>query len=146
MSVESRRAQRRGETVERTETQKMLDAEKAKQRLGQATDVVTDFIPGVSETKDAISLGKNIEKGDYLAAGTDAVALGLGAIPVVGDIARRGFKSLVTPKKIRKAYKLFVQREDGLYPLFVDAKNKIPEKEFIEAKFPKEAVSIPAPT
>ena len=139
MSVESRIAQRKG----KTDTQRMLEAEKVKKGLTQVADITTDFIPGVSETKDTISLGKNIEKGDYLAAGTDAVALGLGAIPVVGDIARRGFKSLVTPKKIRKAYKLFVQREDGLYPLFVDAKNKIPEKEFIEAKFPEEAFTAP---
>ena len=88
MSVESRIAQRKG----KTDTQRMLEAEKVKKGLTQVADITTDFIPGVSETKDAISLGKNIEKGDYLAAGTDAVALGLGAIPVVGDIARRGFK------------------------------------------------------
>ena len=139
MSVETRRAQREG----KTDTQRMLEAEKTKRGLTQAADIATDFIPGVSETKDIISLGQNVKKGDYLAAGADAVALGLGAVPVVGDIARRGFKSLVTPKKIRKAYKLFVQREDGLYPLFVDAKNKIPEKEFIEAKFPEEAFTAP---
>ena len=139
MSVETRRAQREG----KTDTQRMLEAEKTKRGLTQTADIATDFIPGVSETKDIISLGQNVKKGDYLAAGADAVALGLGAVPVVGDIARRGFKSLVTPKKIRKAYKLFVQREDGLYPLFVDAKNKIPEKEFIEAKFPEEAFTAP---
>ena len=44
----------------------------------------------------------------------------------------------------RKAYKLFVQREDGgLYPLFVDADTRIPEKVFTEANFPKEAFTAP---
>ena len=90
MSVETRRAQREG----KTDTQRMLEAEKTKRGLTQTADIATDFIPGVSETKDIISLGQNVKKGDYLAAGADAVALGLGAVPVVGDIARRGFKSL----------------------------------------------------
>ena len=44
----------------------------------------------------------------------------------------------------RKAYKLFVQREDGgLYPLFVDADTRIPENVFTEANFPKEAFTAP---
>ena len=46
--------------------------------------------------------------------------------------------------KTRKAYKLFVQRDDGgLYPLFVDADTRIPEKVFTEANFPKEAFTAP---
>jgi hypothetical protein len=62
-----------------------------------ARDVVnfgSDFIPGVSETKDIISLGTNVGKGNYIGAGIDATALALGAVPVLGDIARKGFKSL----------------------------------------------------
>ena len=62
-----------------------------------ARDVVdfgSDFIPGVSETKDIISLGTNVGKGNYVGAGIDATALALGAVPVLGDIARKGFKSL----------------------------------------------------
>ena len=44
----------------------------------------------------------------------------------------------------RKAYKLFVQREDGgLYPLFVDADTRIPENVFTEANFPKTAFEAP---
>ena len=47
-------------------------------------------------------------------------------------------------KQTRKAYKLFVQRDDGgLYPLFVDADKRIPEKVFTEANFPKEAFEAP---
>ena len=62
-----------------------------------ARDVVdfgSDFIPGVSETKDIISLGTNIGKGNYVGAGIDATALALGAVPVLGDVARKGFKAL----------------------------------------------------
>ena len=57
-------------------------------------DFGSDFIPGVSETKDIISLGTNVGKGNYIGAGIDATALALGAVPVLGDIARKGFKSL----------------------------------------------------
>ena len=47
-------------------------------------------------------------------------------------------------KQTRKAYKLFVQRDDGgLYPLFVDADKRIPEKVFTEANFPKESFEAP---
>lgn len=47
-------------------------------------------------------------------------------------------------KQTRKAYKLFVQRDDGgLYPLFVDADTRIPENVFTEANFPKEAFTAP---
>ena len=89
--VEVRREQRRG----KTETQKMLEAEKTKKGLKEIGDIATDFIPGVSEAKDITSLGKNLKKGDYIGAGIDATALTLGAVPVLGDIARRGFKTLV---------------------------------------------------
>ena len=90
MSVETRRAERQP----KSETQAMLEADKTKEGLKQAADIATDFIPGVSETKDIISLGQNIGKGDYVGAGIDATSLALGAVPIVGDIARRGFKTL----------------------------------------------------
>src|SRR6056300_1719027 len=73
-----------------------------KEDFETARDIATDSIPGVSETKDIISLGSNIGKGDYVGAGIDATSLALGAVPVVGDIARKGFKSLVA-KDIKKA-------------------------------------------
>ena len=73
-----------------------------KEDFETAKDIATDSIPGVSETKDIISLGSNIGKGDYVGAGIDATSLALGAVPVVGDIARQGFKSLVA-KDIKKA-------------------------------------------
>jgi len=92
--VEVRREQRKG----KTETQKMIEAEKTKEGLKEIGDITTDFIPGVSEAKDITSLGKNIKKGDYIGAGIDATSLALGAVPVLGDVARRGFKTLVKGK------------------------------------------------
>ena len=48
------------------------------------------------------------------------------------------------PVKTRKAYKLFVEGDDKeLYPLFVDAKNKVPQGEFLEANFPDVAFTAP---
>jgi hypothetical protein len=73
-----------------------------KEDFETARDIATDSIPGVSETKDIISLSSNIGKGDYVGAGIDATSLALGAVPIVGDIARKGFKSLVA-KDIKKA-------------------------------------------
>jgi hypothetical protein len=99
MSVETRLAQRQ----DKTETQKMLEAQRAKEGLKQTADMATDFIPGVSETKDIISLGTNIGKGDYVGAGIDATSLALGAVPIAGDIARQAFrrfaKNFVKTKK-----------------------------------------------
>jgi hypothetical protein len=124
-----------------------------------ARDVVdfgSDFIPGVSETKDIISLGTNVNKGEYKSAGIDLASLILGAVPVVGDLARRGFKTLTKnisksedvvskqadevgeslqkvygnikpPKKTTKAYKLFkADKKGNLYPLFVKMQGNKP--------------------
>ena len=115
-------------------------------------DTATDFIPGVSETKDIISLGTNVGKGEYKEAGIDLASLVLGVVPVVGDVARKGFRALVKnedivskqadevgeslqkivgdvkpPEKTVKAYKLFKTDKKGdLYPLFVKMKDNKP--------------------
>ncbi len=41
-----------------------------------------------------------------------------------------------TFKKTKKAYKLFVQKDGKLYPLFVNAADEVPKREFLEADFP----------
>lgn len=41
-----------------------------------------------------------------------------------------------TFKKTKKAYKLFVQKDGKLYPLFVNAADEVPQGEFLEADFP----------
>ncbi len=63
-------------------------------------DFATDFIPGVSEAKDIYSLSENVSKGDYVGAGIDATSLALGIVPGVGDLARKGFRSVT--KSLRK--------------------------------------------
>jgi hypothetical protein len=40
------------------------------------------------------------------------------------------------PQKTRKAYKLFVQRNDKLFPLFVNARKEVPTDRWLEADFP----------
>jgi len=63
-------------------------------------DFATDFIPGVSEAKDIYSLSENVSKGDYVGAGIDATSLALGIVPGVGDVARKGFRSVA--KSLRR--------------------------------------------
>jgi hypothetical protein len=111
--------------------------------VGQVADVATDFIPGVSEAKDVTSLAKNVASGNLLGAGIDAASLALGVIPIGGDALRRALKASVQPTKTKKAYKLFVEREGKLYPLFVDAKTEVPQGQYIRAVFPEEAFTAP---
>src|SRR5210317_143937 len=80
-----------------------------KEDFETARDIATDSIPGVSETKDIISLGSNIGKGDYVGAGIDATSLALGAFPILGDVARQGFKRItkqLRDKDIKEAKNL----------------------------------------
>ena len=80
-----------------------------KEDFETARDIATDSIPGVSETKDIISLSSNIGKGDYVGAGIDATALALGAFPILGDVARQGFKRItkqLRDKDIKEAKNL----------------------------------------
>ena len=67
-----------------------MEKEQLKQVGKTALDVGTDFIPGVSEAKDVAGIARGIKEGDYTTAGIHAAGLALGAVPVVGDIARRG--------------------------------------------------------
>ena len=77
-------------------------------------DTATDFIPGVSETKDIISLGSNIGKGDYVGAGIDATSLVLGAVPIAGDVARQAFRKLAKNFVKTKKTDINVSTQDAL--------------------------------
>ena len=80
-----------------------------REQFETAGDLATDSIPGVSETKDIISLSTNVGKGDYIGAGIDATALAIGAFPILGDVARQGFKRVAKSfrdKDIKDAKKL----------------------------------------
>lgn len=54
-----------------------------------------------------------------------------------GAISKKPFK------KTRKAYKLFIQRDGKLYPLFVNAADEVPMGEFLEADLPKTMFTAP---
>ena len=107
-------------------------------KAGKVTgQTIVESMPIIGETIGVKNIARDIKDKDYVGAGIETAALGAGLFPVVGDVAAKGLRSF---NKTRKAYKLFVQREDGgLYPLFVDADKRIPQKIFTEANFPKEA-------
>ena len=73
-----------------------MEKERIKNIGKTALDVGTDFIPGVSEAKDVAAITKGLKEGDYTTAGIHAAGLALGAVPVVGDIARRGLLTVAT--------------------------------------------------
>jgi len=86
-------------------------------------DTATDFIPGVSETKDIISLGSNIGKGDYVGAGIDATSLVLGAVPIAGDVARQAFRKLAKNFVKTKKTDINVSTQDALKQTDQDIEN-----------------------
>ena len=57
----------------------------------------------------------------------------------VDEMLKEGKRIEQPFKKTRKAYKLFVKKDDKLYPLFVNAADEVPQKEFLEADFPDTA-------
>ena len=79
----------------------------------------SDFIPGVSEAKDTAELVRSVSEKDLVGTGIRNTSLLLGTIPFAGDTLRKALRSSVDPIKTKKAYKLFVQRDGKLYPLFV---------------------------
>jgi hypothetical protein len=68
-----------------------------------------------------------IRKGADMARQTDNVIDVASNVP---KVAKEPFK------KTRPAYKLFVKRDEKLYPLFVNASDEIPVNEWLEADFP----------
>ena len=97
-------------------------------------ELAVESIPGVSEEISMQNIQDALARGDKVGAGIETAALGLGALPLIGDVAAKGLRKF---NKTRKAYKLFVKGEDGeLYPLFVDANQPVKKGEFLEANFP----------
>jgi len=110
-------------------------------------DFATDFIPGVSEAKDIYSLSENVSKGDYVGAGIDATSLALGIVPGVGDVARKGFRSVAKSLRrqdINEAEK-FLDDPDSLQKWRDDPVNKVDktEKKRRETrKYPEQAQAL----
>ena len=116
-----------------------LDPESGKDFLVGASD----FIPGVSEAKDTAELVRSVSEKDLVGTGIAAASLLLGTIPFAGDTLRKALRSSVDPIKTKKAYKLFVQRDGKLYPLFVDSDKEVITGKFVRANFPEEAFTAP---
>jgi len=84
----------------------MLDSEpvtneqlvEAGKDLGQ---FALESTPIVGEAIIAKDIGENISEGDYLSAGLNTAALGVGALPVVGDMLNRPLRAAA--KKFSKA-------------------------------------------
>lgn len=54
--------------------------------------IAAGFVPGVGEAMDVKAAYDAYQQGDYIDAGVNALAAGVGAFPVVGDVARLGVK------------------------------------------------------
>ena len=119
--------------------------------LKEAKEFALDATPVVGEVRAAKRIYDAVKNRNLVEAGVEALGLGLGLIPGVGDVAAKGvrgaykaikradFKNYV-PEKTRTAYKLFVKGDDEkLYPLFVNATKEVPKDKWIEADFPSAA-------
>jgi len=124
---------------EQFEGKEVFDSESGKDFLVGASD----FIPGVSEAKDTAELVRSVSEKDLVGTGIAAASLLLGTIPFAGDTLRKALRSSVDPIKTKKAYKLFVQRDGKLYPLFVDSDKEVITGKFVRANFPEEAFTAP---
>ena len=63
-----------------------------KETLGPAIDTITDFIPGIGEAKDVNAANDSYQQGDYWGAAGNLGLAAIGAVPIVGDVARKGLK------------------------------------------------------
>jgi len=74
------------------------------EEIKQNKELLTDFIPGVSEYKDVESIRTELEKDNpsYKNIALDTAGLLLGVVPGVGDLARQGLKKFLN-KDVEKA-------------------------------------------
>ena len=105
---------------------------------------VAGALPGISTVTTVRDIKEELKKEDpsYAKIGLMAAGEVAGLAPGVGPVAKtmvRGLGDKVVDqpfKKTRKAYKLFVKKDDKLYPLFVNAADEVPQGTFLEADFP----------
>jgi hypothetical protein len=69
-------------------------------------DTAIESTPVVGEAIIAKDISENISEGDYLSAGLNTAALGVGALPIVGDILNKPLRAVT--KNLRKDAKLRV--------------------------------------
>lgn len=70
-------------------------------RFKNVSQFATEMLPGVGEVVTAKEIKKDYDKSNWVGVGLGAVALGVGLIPGVGDVASRGIKKL--NEKIRSS-------------------------------------------
>jgi hypothetical protein len=92
------------------------------------------LVPGVSEAKDIVEIKNSIEKDDTLGAGIALSSLLLGAVPLVGGVARKAFKTATNKLKLKdvknnkeKITDEIEESKEYINAKFVD-KDKIPIK------------------
>ena len=96
---------------------------------------IIGLVPGIGDVAAAA-----IKKGARTALDTaKRIEVDPDAVGSLGGNIRLKPKQEEPFNKTRKAYKLFIQREEKLYPLFVNAADEVPVGEFLEADFPKTA-------
>tara|TARA_X000001382_G_scaffold73183_2_gene51067 strand:- start:1547 stop:4102 length:2556 start_codon:yes stop_codon:yes gene_type:complete len=96
---------------------------------------IIGLVPGIGDAAAAA-----IKKGARTALDTaKRIEVDPDAVGSLGGNIRLKPKQEEPFNKTRKAYKLFIQREEKLYPLFVNAADEVPVGEFLEADFPKTA-------
>jgi len=106
-------------------------------------ETAVESIPGVGEEIASKRVEEALAQGDKTGAAIEAAAMGMGLVPIVGDVGAKVLRT-IRPKKTVKAYKLFTKGEDGnLYPLFVDADTPIKKGEYIEAIIPESVFTAP---
>ena len=142
--------------VEHTEQAFKLDTEGRRRRTAgedyrersresgkQVVETVAGMLPGVGTAMTAEEIREELQREDpnYRKIALLGGAELIGLIPGLGTTAKAGLKKIIdTPfKKTRKAYKLFVKKDDKLYPLFVNAADEVPQGRFLEADFPDTA-------
>ena len=92
------------------------------------------LVPGVSEAKDIVEIKNSMEKDDTLGAGIALSSLLLGAVPLVGGVARKAFKTATNKLKLKdvknnkeKITDEIEESKEYINAKFVD-KDKIPIK------------------
>jgi len=127
--------------------QEPVTKEKVTDALKTAGTFIAESTPGLGEVLIAKDIAKDIKDEQYLSAGLNTLALGVGAIPGAGDILNKPIR--VFAKKIRKAdeqdAKRLLDDPDTLQAWRDDPSNKVDkaEKKRRETrKYPEQAQAL----
>lgn len=72
----------------------------AQQDAGKAVSDLADFVPGLGDVLGAGDLKKDLETGQYKSAALEALALGAGLVPVVGDVVAKRIRGAKQAKSL----------------------------------------------